>query len=64
MNETTQPAIVQSLRETILAGKLSPSQRLVEAQLAQWLGVSRTLLRDSYRQQLSLPSLHLLADAT
>ncbi|CAB3792081.1 hypothetical protein LMG28614_03441 [Paraburkholderia ultramafica] len=34
MNETTQQAIVQTLREKILAGELSPGQRLVEAQLA------------------------------
>ena len=45
MNETTQQTIVQTLREKILAGELSPGQRLVEAQLAQWLGVSRTPLR-------------------
>lgn len=45
MNETTQQAIVQTLREKILAGELSPGQRLVEAQLAQSLGVSRTPLR-------------------
>ncbi|MFP3551772.1 GntR family transcriptional regulator [Paraburkholderia sp. SIMBA_049] len=45
MNETTQQAIVQTLREKILAGELAPGQRLVEAQLAQWLGVSRTPLR-------------------
>ncbi|MFP3608218.1 GntR family transcriptional regulator, partial [Paraburkholderia sp. SIMBA_053] len=37
--------IVQTLREKILAGELAPGQRLVEAQLAQWLGVSRTPLR-------------------
>ncbi|MDE1181926.1 GntR family transcriptional regulator [Paraburkholderia sp.] len=45
MNETTQQAIVQTLREKILSGELSPGQRLVEAQLSQWLGVSRTPLR-------------------
>ncbi|MBC8729862.1 GntR family transcriptional regulator [Paraburkholderia sp. UCT2] len=45
MNETTQQAIVQTVREKILSGELSPGQRLVEAQLAQWLGVSRTPLR-------------------
>ncbi|CAG9206945.1 Transcriptional regulator, GntR family [Paraburkholderia sabiae] len=45
MNETTQQAIVQTLREKILSGELAPGQRLVEAQLAQWLGVSRTPLR-------------------
>lgn len=45
MNETTQQAIVQTLREKILSGELEPGQRLVEAQVAQWLGVSRTPLR-------------------
>lgn len=45
MNETTQQAIVQTLREKILSGDLAPGQRLVEAQLSQWLGVSRTPLR-------------------
>jgi len=45
MNETTQQAIVQTLRERILSGELEPGQRLVEAQIAQWLGVSRTPLR-------------------
>ncbi|MFM0415628.1 GntR family transcriptional regulator [Paraburkholderia aromaticivorans] len=45
MSETTQQAIVQTLREKILAGHLPPGQRLVEAQLAQQLGVSRTPLR-------------------
>jgi len=45
MNETTQQAIVQTLREKILSGELEPGQRLVEAQAAQWLGVSRTPLR-------------------
>jgi GntR family transcriptional regulator of vanillate catabolism len=45
MNETTQQAIVQTLREKILSGELEPGQRLVEALAAQWLGVSRTPLR-------------------
>ncbi|HLX02176.1 MAG TPA: GntR family transcriptional regulator [Trinickia sp.] len=45
MSPTTQHAIVQSLREQILRGELAPGQRLVEAQLAQRLGVSRTPLR-------------------
>lgn|GEM_PF-6001764 len=31
MNETTQQTIVQTLRERILSGELSPGQRLVEA---------------------------------
>ncbi len=45
MNSTTQHAIVQTLREKILRGQLAPGHRLVEAQLAEQLGVSRTPLR-------------------
>jgi len=45
MNETTQQIIVQALRTRILAGELAPGQRLVEAHLAEQLGISRTPLR-------------------
>ncbi|MFP3547880.1 GntR family transcriptional regulator, partial [Rhizobium sp. SIMBA_035] len=45
MNETTQQTIVQALRTRILSGELAPGQRLVEAQLAERLGISRTPLR-------------------
>ncbi|GLU34163.1 GntR family transcriptional regulator [Trinickia caryophylli] len=42
---TTQQAIVQTLRERVLSGELAPGERLVELQLAERLGVSRTPLR-------------------
>jgi GntR family transcriptional regulator, vanillate catabolism transcriptional regulator len=45
MNETTQQTIVQALRTRILSGELAPGQRLVEAQVAEQLGISRTPLR-------------------
>ncbi|MBN3857221.1 GntR family transcriptional regulator [Paraburkholderia sp. Ac-20340] len=45
MNETTQQTIVQALRTRILSGELAPGQRLVEAHLAERLGISRTPLR-------------------
>ena len=45
MNETTQQTIVQALRTRILSGELAPGQRLVEAQVAERLGISRTPLR-------------------
>ena len=45
MAETTQHAIVQQLREMILSSTLPPGQRLVEAHLAERMGVSRTPLR-------------------
>jgi DNA-binding GntR family transcriptional regulator len=35
------------LREAILTGKLRPNEQLVEAELADWLEVSRTPLRES-----------------
>ncbi|MBN3802409.1 GntR family transcriptional regulator [Paraburkholderia sp. Ac-20336] len=44
MNETTQPAIVQTLRGKIFPGEASPGRRLAEARLAQRLGISRTPL--------------------
>ncbi|NIF53972.1 GntR family transcriptional regulator [Burkholderia sp. Ax-1724] len=45
MNETTQPAIVQTLRGKIFPGEASPGRRLAEARLAQWLGMPHTPLR-------------------
>ncbi|MCP3718692.1 MULTISPECIES: GntR family transcriptional regulator [unclassified Paraburkholderia] len=45
MNGTTQQTIVQALRTRILSGELEPGERLVEAQLAERLGISRTPLR-------------------
>lgn len=40
----------QALRASILAGDLAPGERLVETQLAQWLQVSRTPIREAIRQ--------------
>jgi DNA-binding GntR family transcriptional regulator len=40
----------QALRTAILTGELSPGDRLVETQLAEWLQVSRTPLREALRQ--------------
>lgn len=40
----------QVLRASILAGNLSPGERLVETQLAQQLQVSRTPIREAIRQ--------------
>ncbi|MGI4859391.1 MAG: GntR family transcriptional regulator [Janthinobacterium lividum] len=45
MNGTTQQIIVQKLREAILSGELAPGARLVEANISEWLGISRTPLR-------------------
>lgn len=40
----------QRVREAILRGDLRPNQRLIEAELAQWLEVSRTPLREGLTQ--------------
>jgi DNA-binding GntR family transcriptional regulator len=40
----------QALRTSILSGDLPPGERLVETQLAQWLQVSRTPIREAIRQ--------------
>src|SRR3989441_2685952 len=35
----------QKIREMIVHGRLAPGTRIVEAELAEWLGVSRTPVR-------------------
>lgn len=42
--------VYAALRASILGGELPPGERLVETQLADWLQVSRTPLREALRQ--------------
>lgn len=42
--------VYEALRASILSGELVPGNRLVETQLADWLKVSRTPLREALRQ--------------
>lgn len=42
--------VFHSLREAILTGKLQPGERLMEIQLAEQLGVSRTPVREAIRK--------------
>jgi DNA-binding GntR family transcriptional regulator len=42
--------VFDNLRESILTGKLKPGQRLMEIQLAEGLGVSRTPVREAIRK--------------
>lgn len=42
--------VYQALRTAVLTGELAPGDRLVETQLADWLQVSRTPLREALRQ--------------
>ncbi len=43
-------AVVASIRAAILAGRLKPGQRVLEAELAEELGVSRAPVREAIRQ--------------
>lgn len=42
--------VFESLREAIISGRLKPGERLMEAQLAEELGVSRTPVREAVRK--------------
>ncbi len=42
--------VVDQLRKSIVAGRLSPGTRLVERELIAMLGVSRTVIREALRQ--------------
>ena len=42
--------VFENLREAILEGRLRPGQRLMEVQLAEQLGVSRTPVREAIRK--------------
>ena len=42
--------VFNTLREAILRGELRPGERLMEAQLATKLGVSRTPIREAIRR--------------
>ena len=42
--------VFENLREAILEGELKPGQRLMEVQLAEQLGVSRTPVREAIRK--------------
>lgn len=51
--------VFQTLRQAILRGELKPGERLLEVQLAEKLGVSRTPIREAIRQ-LELEGLVLM----
>ena len=42
--------VFESLREAIIQGKLGPGERLMEIQLAEEMGVSRTPVREAIRK--------------
>lgn len=64
MNEylPLRDVVFQTLRQAILKGELKPGERLMEIQLAQKLGVSRTPVREAIRK-LELEGLVLMNSA-
>ena len=42
--------VFENLREAIIAGQLRPGERLMEVQIAEELGVSRTPVREAIRK--------------
>lgn len=49
-NETLREQLVDTLRQAVLGGRIQPGEKVVEAQLAEQLGVSRGPLREAIRQ--------------
>ena len=42
--------VLEQLRQAVIAGKLAPGSRLIERELIDMLGVSRTVVREALRQ--------------
>ena len=59
MNEYLRDVVFNTLRQAILRGELKPGERLMEIQLANKLGVSRTPIREAIRK-LELEGLVLM----
>jgi DNA-binding GntR family transcriptional regulator len=49
-HRTLRSWVYETLRERIVAGELAPGEALVEAQLAQDMGISRSPIREALRQ--------------
>ena len=49
-NETLREQLVETLRQAVISGKVPPGGKLVEAQIAEQLGVSRGPVREAIRQ--------------
>ena len=42
--------VLDGLRQSIIAGRLNPGERLIERELISMMGVSRTVIREALRQ--------------
>jgi DNA-binding GntR family transcriptional regulator len=59
-NATLRDQVVGNLRQAIIQGSFAPGQRLVERQMCELLGVSRTLVREALRQLEAEGWVHIL----
>jgi DNA-binding GntR family transcriptional regulator len=49
-HKTLREKIVEVLRETIIRQKISPGERITELEIAERFGISRTPIREAFRQ--------------
>ena len=49
-HQTLREKILESIREAILKGTLKPGERVSEPELAERFGISRTPIREAFRQ--------------
>ena len=47
---TLRERIVDFVKEAIIKGRLKPGERVPEPELAEWFGISRTPIREAFRQ--------------
>lgn len=49
-HQTLREKILETIRESILSGKLRPGEKVAEPELAERFGISRTPIREAFRQ--------------
>ena len=49
-HQTLREKILEAIREAILKGDLKPGEKVAEPELAERFGISRTPIREAFRQ--------------
>ena len=49
-HQTLREKILETIREAILKGSLKPGEKVAEPELAERFGISRTPIREAFRQ--------------
>ena len=49
-HQTLREKILETIRESILKGQLKPGEKVAEPELAERFGISRTPIREAFRQ--------------